>query len=180
MNTRHGVDTFPLIVLFLLLGLGFLSGCASTGPGATFRMEMPKEKLVDANDTVEVSIETIEAVPLLDHEKTRLVQTIKMKVNEHKAKNVEARDSKQYELKVLITEYDKGNAFARFMLAGLGQIHINGQVTVLLLPSETRVAEFDIDKAFAWGGFYGMNTTIEDVEEGFAEGIAEAVTERDE
>ncbi len=31
-------------------------------------------------------------------------------------------------LKIVFTRYDDGNAFARFMLAGLGQIHIDGDV----------------------------------------------------
>ena len=89
---------------------------------------------------------------------------------------MDTRGKREFEIPVLVTRYDKGNAFARFMLAGLGQIHIDGKVSVLLLPDRKKVAEFDIDKTFAWGGIYGGVTSIEDVEQGFAEGVAKAVT----
>jgi hypothetical protein len=42
------------------------------------------------------------------------------------------------------------------------------------MPEERKVAEFTADKTFAWGGIYGGSTSMEDVEHGFAEGIAEA------
>ena len=62
------------------------------------------------------------------------------------------------------------------MLVGLGQIHIDAKASVFLLPERMKVSEFDIDKTFAWGGIYGGPTSIEDVEHGFAEGVAQAVT----
>lgn len=63
------------------------------------------------------------------------------------------------------------------MLAGLGQIHIDSHVSVVALPERTKVGQFDINKTFAWGGIYGGKTSIAEVEEGFAEGVAAAVTE---
>ena len=62
------------------------------------------------------------------------------------------------------------------MLAGIGRIHVDAKVTVYALPNRKKKAEFDIDKTFAWGGIYGAVTSIEDVEQGFADGVAEAVT----
>ena len=43
---------------------------------------------------------------------------------------------KNYDIDVTITRYDKGNVFARVMLVGLGQIHIDA--TVRLFTAEER------------------------------------------
>jgi len=77
---------------------------------------------------------------------------------------------------VTITRYEKGSAFARAMLAGLGQIHMDGNVTLYSMPAHTVVEDFSVQKTFAWGGIYGGTTTIEDIEQSFAEGIANALT----
>ncbi len=69
------------------------------------------------------------------------------------------------------TAYDPGNAFARFMLAGLGQIHIAATVRLIDVTSGNVVASYSVAKTFAWGGVYGGSTTIEDVEDGFAESV---------
>jgi Domain of unknown function (DUF4410) len=75
-----------------------------------------------------------------------------------------------------LSQYDKGNAFARAMLAGLGQIHIEGKVEVFQMSEQTLVGEFRLSKTFAWGGIYGVSTSIEDIENTFADGVAAAVT----
>ncbi|GAA0711082.1 hypothetical protein GCM10009105_12760 [Dokdonella soli] len=79
-----------------------------------------------------------------------------------------------------ITRYEKGNAFARAMLAGLGQIHIDGDVQVYAMPEHNRTMAFSVQKTFAWGGIYGGTTTIEDIEQSFAESIANALTAQGE
>jgi hypothetical protein len=58
-------------------------------------------------------------------------------------------------------------------LAGLGQMHIAGNVSVY--EGNARTAQFQIKKTFAWGGAYGGTTRIDDVEKGFAQGVANAV-----
>jgi hypothetical protein len=70
------------------------------------------------------------------------------------------------------TTFDQGNAFARAMLAGLGQIHIAANVQLLDATSGAAVASYTVTKTFAWGGLYGGTTTIEDVEKGFAASVA--------
>jgi hypothetical protein len=35
-----------------------------------------------------------------------------------------------------------------------------------------------VSKTFAWGGFYGLGTMIEEVEDGFAEAVANIVLEK--
>jgi uncharacterized protein DUF4410 len=75
-------------------------------------------------------------------------------------------------VKIVFTQYDDGNAFARFMLMGLGQIHIDGNVIFTDAASGRQIAEYKISKDFAFGGIYGGTTRIEDVEKGFARSVA--------
>ena len=104
---------------------------------------------------------------------SRLLQTINDKKKTTQCKTAEKR---AFVLNSKITNYDEGNAFARFMSAGLGQIHIDGDFILSLLPSVNEsVAEFTVQKTFAWGGIHGASTKIEDVEPAFAEGVADAI-----
>jgi uncharacterized protein DUF4410 len=79
-----------------------------------------------------------------------------------------------------LSRYDKGNAFARAMLVGLGQIHIDGKVDIYQMPDHTLVGEFDLKKTFAWGGIYGAATSMEDIEDTFADGVAATCTGQEE
>jgi hypothetical protein len=76
-------------------------------------------------------------------------------------------------IKLVFTQYDAGNAFARAMLAGLGQIHIDAKVFLTDIATGRTVATFEASKTFAWGGLYGGTTRIEDVEMGFARSVAD-------
>jgi hypothetical protein len=78
-------------------------------------------------------------------------------------------------MKITFTRYDGGNAFARFMLAGLGQIYIEGDVVLLDSQTMQVVAKYKVSKDFSFGGIYGGSTTIRDVEKGFARSVAEAI-----
>lgn len=131
----------------------------------------------DVNDVTTVKLEQDNKVAMIDTEKQRLAQLIASKLDAKKRENTSAAEPEYYEFEVMIIRYEKGNAFARFMMAGLGQIHINAHVSVFTLPTREKYAEFDIDKTFAWGGILGASTKIEDVEPAFAEGIANAVVE---
>lgn len=153
------------------------TGCATSPPQATFTHELNKEYLIDRNDSVTVTVDAKSGVPVADYEKQRLTQLIRQKIDTEKAKSALSGEKRDYEIDVTLTQYEKGNAFARAMLAGLGQIHIDAHVTLIALPDKKNVSEFDLSKTFAWGGIYGGVTSIEDVEPAFAEGIAEAVTQ---
>jgi hypothetical protein len=77
-------------------------------------------------------------------------------------------------MKVHFTKFDRGNSFARFMLAGLGQIRI--EATVFLVDRiGQQIGQYDVAKDFSLGGIYGGSTTVEDVENGFAKSVAEIV-----
>jgi len=69
------------------------------------------------------------------------------------------------------TTFDPGNAFLRFSLAGLGQIHITANVQLIDATSGNVTASYVVAKTFAWGGLYGGSTSIEDVETGFAASV---------
>lgn len=74
--------------------------------------------------------------------------------------------------KVNVTTYDEGNAFARWMLAGLGQMHIDAEVTLNDHATGEELLRSEVKKTFAWGGMYGATTRITDVEDGFAKAVA--------
>jgi hypothetical protein len=75
-------------------------------------------------------------------------------------------------MKITFTQYDSGSAFARAMLIGLGQIHVDADVAVLD-PTGASVGQYKISKQFALGGLVGATTSIEDVEDGFAKSVSE-------
>lgn len=180
MRTIHyAIRICTILVPVAMLVPLLLVGCATTSPRATFTKELPKEQRVDANDTTTVKVEASGGVAIAEHEKQRLAQQIQSQIDALKIDNAvsadKLADKREYEIDVRVTRYDKGNAFGRFMLIGLGQIHIDATVSMFALPGRDNIAEFQIDKTFAWGGIYGGVTSIEDVEEGFAEGVAEAV-----
>ena len=58
------------------------------------------------------------------------------------------------------------------MLAGLGQIHIDGDVIFTDASTGQQVGAYKVSKDFSFGGLYGGVTRIEDVEEGFARSVA--------
>jgi len=77
-------------------------------------------------------------------------------------------------MNIHFTRFDRGNAFARAMLIGLGQIVI--EATVSLQDAQgTTVAQYKVSKDFAIGGVVGATTSVDDVEEGFAKSVAAVV-----
>ena len=159
----------------LLLAVSALTGCASSPPVAKFSHRQV-DAVFHATDTADVNVSAASGVTMADYEKTRVIERIKMQIAAKQALNPASAAASQYEVDVRVTRYEKGNAFARAMLAGLGQIHMDGVVNVYAMPGRTPVEEFSVQKTFAWGGIYGSSTTIEDIEQSFAEGIANALT----
>ena len=159
-----------------ITGLG-IAGCVTSPPQATFEQTLPRQHLVDSNDNVTIRVDARSGVLVTDYDKQRLSQLIKQKIDMQKASSTVSGAERDYELDVVLARYEKGNAFARAMLAGLGQIHIDAHVVMLVMPKREKLSEFDVKKTFAWGGVYGGITSIEDVEPAFAEGVANAVTQ---
>lgn len=174
--------TMRIVATLIICSAGIIlaTGCASTIPKAEFTQQIVPESQISAKDETTVNVETGPGVTLLEYEKVRMAEKIKNKIDARKLLNNLDDSSKTYEINLVITRYEKGNAFARAMLAGLGQIHIDGDVTVMEMPGKSQVGCFKIKKTFAWGGIYGGVTTIEDIETTFADGLAAALTGQNE
>jgi hypothetical protein len=82
----------------------------------------------------------------------------------------------ELDARVLITRYEPGSATARFFMAGLGQAHIDGRLDLAERVTGRSLGSHEVTKTFAWGGIYGATKDIHDVEEGFAEAVAEVLT----
>jgi len=164
--------TMTLICLWPLL----LAGCAGSAPKANFVRPLAQDSVVDANDKVAVVVSASPGVVIQISEKDRLAGIVSQKITEKKAANAAGSDETAYRVEIDLTRYEKGNALAHAMLAGLGQIHLEGRVTLLHAESGEQLSVFHLQKSLAWGGVYGGVTGIEDLEPAFAEGIAAAVT----
>lgn len=152
------------------------AGCAGTAPRPEFARSPTVTRLAAA-DAVQVNVTAANDVQVLPEEETRLAQKIKLRIDNRKLAHQLPGDARSFELNLQLSRYQKGNAFARAMLAGLGQIHIAGKVRLYQMPSHELVAEFDLAKTFAWGGIYGASTSIDDIENTFADGVAAALTD---
>lgn len=164
---------FACACLFVLV----LGGCASSPPQAKYAGSAAANSVVlQSNDGVALAVSAAPGVTMADYEKTRLGDQIKAKLAARQALNAAAAESRKYDIDVTVTRYEKGNAFARAMLAGLGQIHLDALIKIFDTASHTLLSEFRMDKTFAWGGIYGGTTSMEDIEGTFAEGLANAVS----
>lgn len=170
-------STHPYLrVIFLsALALG-LVGCASTKPKPTYVQAPSPTHTIAQGDMVSTRVEAEAQVDILPMEKQRFAERITERVRARQTANPAASAPRTFEIELTLTRYDKGNAFARAMLAGLGQIHIDGRVKVYAPPATAPVADFILDKTFAWGGIYGVATTMEDIETTFADGLAATLT----
>ena len=93
--------------------------------------------------------------------------------------NSSSTSSSTLQASIAIKRYDEGSAFARFMLAGLGQIHIDADVILSDLTTKDKLAQYEVTKTFAWGGIYGAATGIKDAEVGFCKAVADSILGKD-
>lgn len=170
MNTYTKQSSAVIALLFLL------GGCAGSAPRPQFTDAVAEHVTLDGNDTADVVVRAAPGVSVLETDLKRLREQIQQRLITGIARNQAAGEAQAYDVKVDITRYSRGNAFARAMLAGLGQIHIDGTVTITPSGTDQKVGEFTVRKTFAWGGLYGGTTRIEDVEPAFAEGVVAGVT----
>ncbi len=153
-----------------------LYGCAGTAPKPNFSHAIVADARIASQDQDEVTVDADDAVKILPVERERMAQAVKLKIDTRKVSNASPTPARSYTVSLHLSRYDKGNAFARAMLAGLGQIHIEGKVAVFQMPEHTLVGEFQMTKTFAWGGIYGAATSMEDIENTFADGVAATIT----
>ena len=166
-----------ICTLASLAAVSVVSGCASTSPTAEFSKQLAQSARICNADTATVKLETAPSVVIDDAVKTRLTRLLSSRIDEQKkGVTCPAGVKREYTLNTKITRYDEGSRFARFMLAGLGAMHLDGEFSLneAAAPASSS-AEFKLSKTFAWGGLYGAMTSIQDIEPAFAEGVAEAV-----
>lgn len=174
--TRH--RTWYCCLMLIVAALA--GGCAST-KGSYSALSPPKAEeqtakysslKVDLNCSGEVSLGSSDKVRILD----LIIKSIPDECpNRFRKVNASEPDQQTLHALVNITRYDEGNAFARFMLAGLGQMHIDAVVTLSDYQTNQEVATYEVTKTFAWGGIYGAGKSIKDIEDGFAKAVAASI-----
>jgi Domain of unknown function (DUF4410) len=131
-----------------------------------------------ARQLTDVAAEAMPGVAMTQLEIDRITQRVRAEIlakdaGAFLAKPPAADGTRPIKLKLVFTQYDGGNRFARFMLVGLGQIHIDADVLLVDATSGETLGKYEVSKQFAFGGLYGGFTSIEDVEKGFAKSVAE-------
>jgi hypothetical protein len=181
LPSNDGKNAVRLLPLLLLVA--WISGGCATSPGAVSSIAPLKQGVnLSTYSSLAVEVEGAQLTPV-DKERIRIriVEAIrKQDATRFKDINSPTPVPPTLRASVTVTNYDKGNTFARFMLAGLGQIHIDAQVTLRDQDTEDELGRFQVNKTFAWGGIYGAITRVEDVEDGFAGAVANVLLGRDE
>jgi len=160
----------------LLMTLALVSACADSAAAPdTVAALSPSEKA--SLKIADITDEAAPGVVLANFDLERILQRVKAEITAAHPDIWVAANAPQgddpVKVKIVITRYDEGNAFARFMLAGLGQIRMEGDVIFTDAATGKQVGEYKVAKDFAFGGIYGGVTTIEDVEKGFAKSVAQ-------
>ena len=137
----------------LLVVVSFLGGCAGNQPVVWN----------DATPIEEVKFSAVEVEALVEipqYELDFMKDDITKKLS---SSDFWSDIPSDYTLKVVISEYEEGNAFARFMLIGLGQMHLNGTVDLLAAGNPPEVIKSgSFEKNYALGGFMGASANMHD------------------
>jgi len=158
-----------------------VEGCAGTSGSARPLTALAKDESLSRYTRLSFSTSAVAGVSgMTADDRERIIALVVRKLKERaptRFATVEgaATDPGTLQVSVDFKRYDEGNAAARFMLAGLGQIHIDADVTLEDRARAAILAKYEVTKTFAWGGIYGASTTIRDVEDGFAEAVAKVV-----
>jgi hypothetical protein len=156
--------------LSVLAAALILSSCATHTPRAVF--VTPLTAVISQGDGVSTQVSTTdsrmseEERQMLGDRITQAVQTL--------AQPGSGTPS-QYELEVNITRYTKGSGFVRTAMPGMGQMHLDGVVTVYQMPKRVKVGEFIINKAFAIGGLYSLAVNMNTIANTYAQAVAKTV-----
>lgn len=161
-----------------------LLGCASSGGSHELLTPTFNSNQISKYSDLQISVDSKADAHLSQSDKDSLTyQIIKdIKVDaplRFQAINQASQSSSTLLASVEIKRYDEGNAFARFIFYGLGQIHIDADVMLSDLATKEKLAQYEVKKTFAWHGFYGGLTDIKDVEIGFCKGVSDSITGKD-
>ena len=169
-------------VLVVLAGAILLfSGCAA--PLFTPLQTPPAGYAASTYDYLAVEVTGEPGIEVLPADKGQLTQAIigQAKIaalGAFKGFNPAEPGPKTLELNVVMTRFDKGNAFARLMLAGLGQIHVDALVTVKDKDTGAILGKYEVKRTFAGGGLIGAGTGVDNIEVTFAQGVIAGVADK--
>lgn len=151
-----------------------LAGCAGSVALPTVVTALPADQRASlhlAGVTTEAAMGVV--VPAIDT--NRITQYVIASIQEAAPGLIDPAAPQKKAMRIVITRYDEGNAGARFLLAGLGQIRLDGDVIISDAATGQKVAEYKVSKQFSFGGLYGGLTSMQDVEQGFAKSVAALV-----
>ncbi|PPD39319.1 MAG: hypothetical protein CTY16_19175 [Methylobacter sp.] len=172
--------TFLLSLVLITLA----AGCASNG-GSHKLVSAPMSSTQAGKYTdLMVSVQAAPHVALSQSDRFRMTNLIAEDVNfdapnRFKAINPLVPNSTILQASVVIKRYDEGDAFYRLMLMGLGQIHIDADVVLADSATKNQLAQYEVTKTFAWGGYFGALIGIKDVEVGFCKAVADSILGND-
>lgn len=170
------------MVLFVLFLAG---GCASTKGSYNMVPGLKADEQIASYAHLQVDLRCNDDVSLAQSDQQRILNLIVNSIptecpNRYKVVNGSESDQRTLHALVKMTKYDEGNAFARFMLAGLGQMHIDAIVALSDLRTDEELGKYEVAKTFAWGGIYGGSTGIRNIEDGFAKAVAASLCAKKE
>lgn len=173
LNSNRGRRLF--VICIAVLTLLFAAGC-----GTTSLVLKPSDQNTNFSQYTSLAIQASSAdgVVISETAQNRIKEEIKAEIstgccpNRFKDISVNSIPPESLLLHIKFTQYDEGNRFARFMLAGLGAMKIQSAVEVKDAQSGKIICGGEAGKSFAWGGVYGASTGIEDVEKDFAKEVS--------
>jgi hypothetical protein len=155
-----------------------LAGCAGSvsAPVAVQALSQEQRGALKLSD---ISADAAQGVAMSDGDFGLICEKVKSYIDaDHPGMVVDGAAVPQaLKMQIHFTRFDRGSAFARAMLIGLGQIRIEATVS-LADASGKEVAEYKVAKDFALGGIAGATTSVDDVEEGFAKSVAQVVNNK--
>jgi len=154
------------------------SGCAGTKGSSKVLAPVDKQVELSTYKKLEIDVTVHKGVYVQDYVKDRIVGLIKAKILEGSLSYIndictQCKNDSGLKLEVEFTRYEKGSSVARFILIGLGQIHIDANVSLVDIATGIVLTKTEASKTFAWGGIYGGATNIEDIEPAFAEAVVD-------
>jgi uncharacterized lipoprotein YmbA len=161
------------IQAFMLTAALALGGCASAATKPAV-IEQPPVAITTPVHVSDVSIDAVSGVWVNDADLAALHKKILGTLAGQEPASGPAAGTPVYTMRVMLTRFEAGSAAARMAFIGLGQIHIEGTVTLLDADGKQR-GQYKITKAVVVGGLIGGFTSVGDVEDGFAKSAAEIV-----
>jgi opacity protein-like surface antigen len=175
-RNKIGLLVLAVIIFMSVVGCASTKGSYSPITSVTEGADLAKysDVVIEVKNNPDVALTTTDNNRI----QTLIVANLREEYpNKFKEVNPEKPDAQTLQAIVNITKYDKGNAFARFMLAGLGSMQIKADILLNDLANGQCLGKSECKKTFAWGGLYGGATTIEGIEEGFAKAAAASIAE---